>query len=1130
MSMASPMLKNEEWGDEEWMSTINVAPSPHPEECVSAPMKEQLKGAIDEILAELLQTEKKVRIYNKELDPEFWKNEQLDPQVRAALLKLGEDFWKDIELKTNYQDILLLGSSANYNWTPESDVDLHILVDSATLGMQPEPAQKMFRSIVGKWNIEHDVEVKGHKVEIYLQDTHETNAAESIFSLLHNQWVKKPVYTTPKVDKGAIQKKYSMWVDKIHDALQQKDENKLRKILDDLRDARKAGLQKSGELSTENLVFKILRMRGFLEKIKDGYTKFYDKDMSLPEGTSDKDDERFVRGNRFFRIKDDDDPADVSDKYSMLRSYLVSVINDLRLIDRSKPEDFPMFKHLPPLTKEEAIEHTKRWLRYVDDIIASIHRDKFSEVKKPNDEPEGTGRFDAFYHMVNPHYEDEYDRRSVYRMFHALRSQIKAGYDPKSMFVLRSHPGITPDEALKLLDKWIATFQKRYHYPDDPNDMEELPQDLPEAFDPTSVGPNPEATVGQTNGGFYKGKISQMRTMGENPALDVLRSKYPNYPDTENFPEMDQYTLDKLQALREKAYDFYRAARAAHNESDLNVSKFLLFRTDKAVKRRQALFEVFSSGEPNSPATNYLASIFKELPEIEIAAKHLARVGQIPDSSKVTNKDTLKSYLKVYGKDALQKAATEYSDLINNFNQSYVKDGPELAYYRYGKKLKDAFALFYNMQVYVASQNLTRQPHFGVDFGINEVGEKDLRQTLPALSLSDNPEVGDPKFDRSLWDKQEPQGSFKLDRLTMDELNALRTKAARSIAAMKGKETNPDELKREMMDYVRYSYEIKRRLKAINKPAFNEIGEPESHTPAENFLIQHGAKTEDEDEPQVVHLAKQIMAPDSSAPQDKRQLTRRLQAQGHKQFNDALVALKDLMAAFDSTGYERGQEYAEREVGPKLLKAHEVVRKLGVFLKAQAKNAAKSLIFNPGRNESLNENGGGGCGGGTAFIGGYGDGKRKEDRLAIHKKGEPIRRWQIRSKDAPKTPLMPGMKRNVTEITDREKLLQKWGFNYWDLKKILDDAGGDVKMAAATATAMVLTHRKINDIQKSWPAMKAFLGLILSRRLNDKRLLYFDMFEKEFTDMAAQRTIQREYQEMIAEALATTIPLEEPAS
>jgi hypothetical protein len=229
--------------------------------------------------------EDNVRIYNKTLCPDLWdENKKLDPNVRKALLTIAFDFYSDTELTTKVQDVYLLGSAANYNWTPASDMDVHIIVDGTQLQMQPEIAEQFFRSLVGKWNLQHDIEVKGHKVELYLQDVREKNAATAIYSLVRDQWVKEPTPENVSVDKEAIQKKYTGWVQKINDAIQRKDEKALKKMLDTLREYRQAGLDKQGEFSTENLVFKILRSRGFLDKIKDFYNSIYDKKMAVKDG------------------------------------------------------------------------------------------------------------------------------------------------------------------------------------------------------------------------------------------------------------------------------------------------------------------------------------------------------------------------------------------------------------------------------------------------------------------------------------------------------------------------------------------------------------------------------------------------------------------------------------------------------------------------------------------------------------------------------------------------------------------------------------------------------------------------------------------------------------------------------
>lgn len=229
-------------------------------------------------------TEEKVRIYNKDLSPQLWTSpEKLNSEVRNALIQIAHAFYKDSELKAKLLDLYFLGSSANYNWTPNSDIDVHLIVDSKELGFDIETAKKYFHALSSKWNQEHEIQVKGHKVELYIQDVNETNASTAVYSLIRDLWVKRPVPEKVSVDKNLIQKKFSMWVDRINNALKTKDEVKLKQILDTLKKYRQSGLDNGGELSTENLVFKILRSRGEIDKIKNTYNTEFNKRLSVPE-------------------------------------------------------------------------------------------------------------------------------------------------------------------------------------------------------------------------------------------------------------------------------------------------------------------------------------------------------------------------------------------------------------------------------------------------------------------------------------------------------------------------------------------------------------------------------------------------------------------------------------------------------------------------------------------------------------------------------------------------------------------------------------------------------------------------------------------------------------------------------
>jgi hypothetical protein len=95
------------------------------------------------------------------------------------------------------------------------------------------------------------------------------------------KWLSEPKKENIKIDKEKIQEKYNDAVRKINSAIKAQNIEKLKSIVKDVYDMRQAGLDKSGELSTENLVFKILINRNYIEKLKSAINNLYDKSQSL---------------------------------------------------------------------------------------------------------------------------------------------------------------------------------------------------------------------------------------------------------------------------------------------------------------------------------------------------------------------------------------------------------------------------------------------------------------------------------------------------------------------------------------------------------------------------------------------------------------------------------------------------------------------------------------------------------------------------------------------------------------------------------------------------------------------------------------------------------------------------------
>jgi predicted nucleotidyltransferase len=225
------------------------------------------------------------RIYNETLCPDLWDNySHLDPRSRVNLLRLAYDFYKKTKFQAPIKDIYLMGSSANYNWTPDSDIDVHIILSFDELRMPPETAVKITKTASAQWNNEHDVEIKGHKVELNIQNSKEQKPhITGIYSLIKDEWVRIPQKTSPHIDKAVIQAKYSGMKKYLESAVRSGNRETMKKVKDYLDALRQYGLDTCGELSVENIVFKILRSKGLIKMLKDAIVKTYDREMSVDE-------------------------------------------------------------------------------------------------------------------------------------------------------------------------------------------------------------------------------------------------------------------------------------------------------------------------------------------------------------------------------------------------------------------------------------------------------------------------------------------------------------------------------------------------------------------------------------------------------------------------------------------------------------------------------------------------------------------------------------------------------------------------------------------------------------------------------------------------------------------------------
>ena len=219
---------------------------------------------------------------NRRLNPKIWDGDQLDPAVAQKLKEIANAFQEFIGIDLDVVDYTITGSNANYTWTEHSDLDLHIIV----AGQVGEAARELFNAKKALWAEQHNITIKGLPVECYVQGREEEHHSTGVYSIARDQWLVEPKKIKPEVDDSAVERKKDSVIHDIENALLSKDLDKLRSVKEKITNMRKAGLERAGEWSVENLVFKILRNLGLIDEIADKIRELEDQELSLEQAQS----------------------------------------------------------------------------------------------------------------------------------------------------------------------------------------------------------------------------------------------------------------------------------------------------------------------------------------------------------------------------------------------------------------------------------------------------------------------------------------------------------------------------------------------------------------------------------------------------------------------------------------------------------------------------------------------------------------------------------------------------------------------------------------------------------------------------------------------------------------------------
>lgn len=218
---------------------------------------------------------------HQELNPRiFDEKDKMREPIREALLKIVQEFLTKLnqnEIPISVVDYRLVGSNAAYNYSPKSDMDIHIIADLSSFRENEKLLQLVYDYFKANFNDKYDIKIKGMDVELYIEDASKGSISNGVYSIKEDEWVKKPKHTTV-LDFDV--EKSQQYKDLVKQYQELKDDE-INDFIDMLYVIRKISLSKSGEFGEGNLIFKAFRDNGYLDDLRTRQAEIKSRELSL---------------------------------------------------------------------------------------------------------------------------------------------------------------------------------------------------------------------------------------------------------------------------------------------------------------------------------------------------------------------------------------------------------------------------------------------------------------------------------------------------------------------------------------------------------------------------------------------------------------------------------------------------------------------------------------------------------------------------------------------------------------------------------------------------------------------------------------------------------------------------------
>lgn len=232
------------------------------------------------------------------LNPKIWENDKLKSEVKDKLEEIIDQFileLHDNDIPVKVLDARLVGSNASFNYTENSDMDVHLIVNTQEASCDTNVLTLLYNYFKSNFNDKYDISIHGIPVELYIEDVGASAVSNGIYSIYDDEWIKYPEpVEVPDID---ITDDFAVLERRYKNIIEDNDAEGAEELLDELYLRRKDSLATEGEYGKDNLLFKQFRSEGYLDGLKEVLNGITSKELSLEALMEDihEDDDTYYR-------------------------------------------------------------------------------------------------------------------------------------------------------------------------------------------------------------------------------------------------------------------------------------------------------------------------------------------------------------------------------------------------------------------------------------------------------------------------------------------------------------------------------------------------------------------------------------------------------------------------------------------------------------------------------------------------------------------------------------------------------------------------------------------------------------------------------------------------------------------